>query len=135
MRALFVRSFPNQLSLTYLEGPNVKIYIRDSSKDLFYELENLRTHLNEIKDRTVLRIFELKETPEASQVMARSRQFILPNQQQYFYTPSQYDSLARGMWPENRLGRLNDVPRSNYGVIRRDQPLIRTNGSIRSSIR
>jgi hypothetical protein len=32
----------------------VKIYIHDSSKDIFYELENL----NEIKDRTILKLFE-----------------------------------------------------------------------------
>lgn len=42
VRALFVRSFPRQLSMNYLEGPNVKIYIHDSSKDMFYELEDVR---------------------------------------------------------------------------------------------
>lgn len=42
VRALFVRSFPRQLSMAYLEGPNVKIYIHDSSKDMFYELEDVR---------------------------------------------------------------------------------------------
>lgn len=42
VRALFVRSFPRQLTMQYLEGPNVKIYIHDSSKDMFYELEDVR---------------------------------------------------------------------------------------------
>lgn len=42
VRALFVRSFPRQLTMAYLEGPNVKIYIHDSSKDMFYELEDVR---------------------------------------------------------------------------------------------
>lgn len=42
VRALFVRSFPRQLSMAYLEGPNVKIYIHDSNKDMFYELEDVR---------------------------------------------------------------------------------------------
>ena len=32
----------------------VKIYIHDSGKDIFYELENLQ----EIKDRTILKLFE-----------------------------------------------------------------------------
>lgn len=41
VRALFVRSFPRQLTMQYLEGPNVKIYIHDSSKDMFYELEDV----------------------------------------------------------------------------------------------
>lgn len=37
-----MRSFPRQLSMAYLEGPNVKIYIHDASKDMFYELEDVR---------------------------------------------------------------------------------------------
>ncbi|KAL7038533.1 hypothetical protein ACKWTF_009600 [Chironomus riparius] len=61
VRALFVRSFPRQLSMAYLEGPNVKIYIHDSSKDMFYELEDVRSHLREIRDRSVLRLFESNE--------------------------------------------------------------------------
>lgn len=42
VRALFVRSFSRQLTMAYLEGPNVKIYIHDASKDMFYELEDVR---------------------------------------------------------------------------------------------
>lgn len=42
VKALFVRSFPKQLTMEYLDSPNVKIYIHDSSKDMFYELEDLR---------------------------------------------------------------------------------------------
>lgn len=42
VRALFVRSFPRQLTMAYLEGPNVKIYIHDANKDMFYELEDVR---------------------------------------------------------------------------------------------
>ncbi|XP_055591028.1 coiled-coil domain-containing protein AGAP005037 isoform X2 [Uranotaenia lowii] len=61
VRALFVRSFPRQLTMQYLEGPNVKIYIHDSSKDMFYELEDVRSHLREIRDRSVLRLFESNE--------------------------------------------------------------------------
>ena len=38
-----------------MEQPNVKIYIRDPIKDLFYELENL----DDINDRTVLKVFEV----------------------------------------------------------------------------
>lgn len=88
VRALFVRSFSRQLTMAYLEGPNVKIYIHDASKDMFYELEDvrfvifnrrldeqrfenlpyflfhicsLRSHLREIRDRSVLRLFESNE--------------------------------------------------------------------------
>ena len=54
VKALFVRSFGRALTMEYLDSPRVKIYIHDSSKDIFYELENL----NEIKDRTILKLFE-----------------------------------------------------------------------------
>lgn len=42
VRALFVRSFPKQLTMAYLGSPRVKIYIHDSNKDMFYELEDHR---------------------------------------------------------------------------------------------
>ena len=42
VRALFVRSFANQLNMEYLDSRNVRIYIHDSSKNMFYELEDLR---------------------------------------------------------------------------------------------
>lgn len=55
VRALFVRSFPRQLSMAYLEGPNVKIYIHDSSKDMFYELEDVRWVLLNLKRKHLKR--------------------------------------------------------------------------------
>ncbi|XP_011495092.1 PREDICTED: uncharacterized protein LOC105360018 [Ceratosolen solmsi marchali] len=58
VKALFVRSFPKQLTMEYLDSPHVKIYIHDSNKDMFYELEDLRSHLRDIRDRSVLRLFE-----------------------------------------------------------------------------
>ncbi|XP_068621324.1 coiled-coil domain-containing protein AGAP005037 isoform X4 [Battus philenor] len=58
VKALFVRSFPKQLTMQYMESPMVKIYIHDSSKDMFYELEDVRSHLRDIRDRSVLRLFE-----------------------------------------------------------------------------
>ena len=73
------RSFGRALTMEYMDSPRVKIYIHDrwqwfccwsdeqmigwmvktnpppgSSKDIFYELENL----SEIKDRTILKLFE-----------------------------------------------------------------------------
>ncbi|XP_057332756.1 coiled-coil domain-containing protein AGAP005037 isoform X2 [Microplitis mediator] len=58
VRALFVRSFPQQLSMEYLDSPDVKVYIHDSNKDMFYELEDHRSHLRDIRDRSVLRVIE-----------------------------------------------------------------------------
>lgn len=48
VKALFVRSFPKQLTMEYLDSPQVKIYIHDSSKDMFYELEDLRFVTNNL---------------------------------------------------------------------------------------
>ncbi|KAI5636994.1 actin interacting protein 3 domain-containing protein [Phthorimaea operculella] len=58
VKALFVRSFPKQLNMQYMDSPHVKIYIHDSNKDMFYELEDVRAHLRDIRDRSVLRLFE-----------------------------------------------------------------------------
>ncbi|XP_072931295.1 coiled-coil domain-containing protein AGAP005037 isoform X2 [Epargyreus clarus] len=58
VKALFVRSFSQQLTMAYMDSPRVKIYIHDSSKDMFYELEDMRAHLRDIRDRSVLRVLE-----------------------------------------------------------------------------
>ncbi|KAK3108044.1 hypothetical protein FSP39_000035 [Pinctada imbricata] len=54
VRAMFVRSFPGKLSMEYLESPRRKIYILDPVTNIYYQLEDLR----DIKDRTVLRLYE-----------------------------------------------------------------------------
>ena len=43
VRALFVRSFPEHLSMRWFEEhPMCRIYVKASSSDVFYELEDLR---------------------------------------------------------------------------------------------
>lgn len=55
VKALFVRSFPNQLNMDYFEDKNrVRIYVHDQTKDMFYELEDLK----DVKDRSILRVYE-----------------------------------------------------------------------------
>eukprot|EP00094_Tigriopus_californicus_P014015 TCALIF_13571-PA protein Name:"Similar to CG32809 Coiled-coil domain-containing protein CG32809 (Drosophila melanogaster)" AED:0.27 eAED:0.38 QI:0/0/0/0.66/1/1/3/0/1219 len=54
VKALFVRSFNKILTMDYMDSPRVKLYIHDGAKDIFYELEKL----NEIRDRTILKVFE-----------------------------------------------------------------------------
>lgn len=54
VRALFVRSFPEKLTLDYLSSPKRKIYILEPKTSIFYQLEDLR----DIKDRTVLKLVE-----------------------------------------------------------------------------
>nr|XP_022305715.1 coiled-coil domain-containing protein CG32809-like isoform X3 [Crassostrea virginica] len=54
VRALFVRSFPGKLTMEYLASPKLKIYILDTMTNIYYQLEDLQ----DIKDRTVLRLYE-----------------------------------------------------------------------------
>ncbi|XP_063241926.1 uncharacterized protein LOC134542024 isoform X5 [Bacillus rossius redtenbacheri] len=94
VKALFVRSFPKQLTMEYLDSPHVKIYIHDSSKDMFYELEDHRSHLRDIRDRSVLRLFEAADVnggvlPGAGVgVMAPS----MWDQDQSYFSEPEFDS-------------------------------------------
>ncbi|GIY10730.1 coiled-coil domain-containing protein AGAP005037 [Caerostris extrusa] len=75
VKALFVRSFPKQLTMEYLDSPHIRVYIHDPAKDMFYELEDLR----DIRDRSVLRIYEQEpngevySTWEGAQLLLRTR--------------------------------------------------------------
>ncbi|XP_064647505.1 uncharacterized protein LOC135500188 isoform X2 [Lineus longissimus] len=54
VKALFVRSFPKQLTFEYLNSTARKIYILDDKTGLYYELENV----GDVKDRSVLKVQE-----------------------------------------------------------------------------
>ncbi|XP_055532823.1 coiled-coil domain-containing protein AGAP005037-like isoform X2 [Wyeomyia smithii] len=101
VRALFVRSFPRQLTMHYLEGHNVKIYIHDASKDMFYELEDVRTHLREIRDRSVLRLFESNEVAapqtltgglEIPQPLSKTSSVAMWDSEQSYFSEPEFDS-------------------------------------------
>ncbi|XP_060854725.1 coiled-coil domain-containing protein AGAP005037 isoform X5 [Rhopalosiphum padi] len=90
VKALFVRSFPKQLTMEYMDSALVKIYIHDSSKDMFYELEDLRSHLNDIRDRSVLRLFESAEggpLPQGLTIAAPTW-----DQDQSYFSEPEFDS-------------------------------------------
>lgn len=42
VRALFVTAFPHQLTMKMLQSPNMAIYIKDTSRNVYYNLEDLR---------------------------------------------------------------------------------------------
>ncbi|KAM4623790.1 sickle tail protein isoform 2-T2 [Polymixia lowei] len=42
LRALFVSAFPHQLTMKMLESPNVAVYIKDTSRNVYYDLEDVR---------------------------------------------------------------------------------------------
>ncbi|XP_025093932.1 coiled-coil domain-containing protein AGAP005037-like isoform X3 [Pomacea canaliculata] len=54
VRAMFVRAFPEKLTMEFLDSPKRKIYILEAATNIFFQLEDLR----DIKDRTVLKIHE-----------------------------------------------------------------------------
>ncbi|XP_058153830.1 sickle tail protein homolog isoform X14 [Dasypus novemcinctus] len=53
IRALFVSAFPRQLTMKMLESPCVAIYIKDESRNVYYELTDVRT----IQDRSLLKVY------------------------------------------------------------------------------
>lgn len=42
LRALFVAAFPQQLTIKMLQSPNMAIYIKDNSRNVYYDLEDIR---------------------------------------------------------------------------------------------
>ncbi|XP_042285931.1 sickle tail protein homolog isoform X4 [Thunnus maccoyii] len=42
LRALFVTAFPQQLTMKMLQSPNMAIYIKDTSRNVYYDLEDIR---------------------------------------------------------------------------------------------
>uniref|UniRef100_A0A8D8LX71 Coiled-coil domain-containing protein CG32809 n=1 Tax=Cacopsylla melanoneura TaxID=428564 RepID=A0A8D8LX71_9HEMI len=92
VKALFVRSFSKQLTMEYLDSPNVKIYIHDSSKDMFYELEDLRSHLRDIRDRSVLRLFEATDVSGGTLGATLSIQQPTWDQDQSYFSEPEFDS-------------------------------------------
>ncbi|XP_030245827.1 coiled-coil domain-containing protein CG32809 isoform X3 [Drosophila navojoa] len=133
VRALFVRSFPRQLTMSYLEGPNVKIYIHDASKDMFYELEDVRSHLREIRDRSVLRLFESTEVAAPPQILPGGPGIPQPlpqapsswDQDQSYFSEPEFDSDFKhqhihkskiGKQPAPYyVGSSQTLPRGMYG--------------------
>ncbi|XP_067863225.1 sickle tail protein homolog isoform X3 [Heptranchias perlo] len=53
VHALFVRAFPQQLSMKTLESQNVAVYIKDETRNVYYELSDLRN----IQDRALLKVY------------------------------------------------------------------------------
>ncbi|RWS28505.1 coiled-coil domain-containing protein-like isoform X1 [Leptotrombidium deliense] len=85
VKALFVRSFPRQLTMDFLDSRLVRIYIHDPSKDMFYELEDLR----DIRDRSVLRIYE-QDVVNGAWIPVGSANGALPTHPQWIDDPSYF---------------------------------------------
>ncbi|CAF1128370.1 unnamed protein product [Adineta steineri] len=55
LKALFVRAFPQYLTMKQMDTENIRIYIRETEKDIFYQLDDV----NDVKDRSILKIVQL----------------------------------------------------------------------------
>ncbi|XP_069490775.1 SRC kinase signaling inhibitor 1 isoform X4 [Ambystoma mexicanum] len=53
LHALIVHMFPQKLTMGMLKSPNTAILIKDESRNVFYELEDVR----DIQDRSIIKIF------------------------------------------------------------------------------
>ncbi|KAL8596725.1 hypothetical protein ACOMHN_025775 [Nucella lapillus] len=70
VRALFVRAFPDKLSMEFLDSPKRKIYILEAATNIFFQLEDLR----DVQDRAVLKIHECdSEEPQRVRSQPESR--------------------------------------------------------------
>ncbi|XP_006817356.1 coiled-coil domain-containing protein CG32809-like, partial [Saccoglossus kowalevskii] len=88
VRALFVRAFPKLLSMPLIERTGKTIYIRDRITEIFYELQNLQ----EIRDRTVLRLVE--GTPSS---VTDSYSPVPSTPSRNYYSEPEFDDTARDM--------------------------------------
>ncbi|XP_060136815.1 sickle tail protein homolog isoform X9 [Zootoca vivipara] len=81
IRALFVSAFPQQLTMKMLESPSVAIYIKDESRNIYYELSDVRN----IQDRSFLKVYNkdpvhaFSHMPRAVNGDVRMQREIFPN--------------------------------------------------------
>ncbi|XP_035705394.1 coiled-coil domain-containing protein AGAP005037 isoform X5 [Folsomia candida] len=108
VKALFVRSFPRQLSMEYLDAMNVKIYIHDGSKDMFYELEDLR----DVRDRSVMRLVNGKDTWDQDQSYFSEPEFESEYQHQHIHK-TKGSKAPPYMTYSYPIGATNSLPRVN----------------------
>ncbi|XP_051542497.1 sickle tail protein-like isoform X3 [Myxocyprinus asiaticus] len=53
VRALFVSAFPHQLNMKMLESPSTAIYVKDETRNIYYELSDVRS----ITDHSCLKVY------------------------------------------------------------------------------
>jgi len=104
VRALFVRSFPDNLNMAYLESNHRKIYVLDQQTNLYYELEELK----DVKDRAVLKIYDTEPArSDGSRSPSRSPKSAHSSRTSYLSSGHESDSSVRSAPPG-----LTNMPRS-----------------------
>nr|XP_060638379.1 sickle tail protein homolog isoform X5 [Anolis sagrei ordinatus] len=89
IRALFVSAFPQQLTMKILESPSVAIYIKDESRNIYYELSDVRN----IQDRSFLKVYN-KDPAHAFNHMPRAVNGDIRMQRDIFSSSSRPGSAA-----------------------------------------
>ncbi|NWS52631.1 SKT protein, partial [Chunga burmeisteri] len=90
IRALFVSAFPQQLTMKMLESPGVAIYIKDESRNIYYELCDVRN----IQDRSLLKVYN-KDPAHAFNHTSRAVNGDIRMQREIAYTGRDGPSASR----------------------------------------
>ncbi|NXW82003.1 SKT protein, partial [Alopecoenas beccarii] len=90
IRALFVSAFPQQLTMKMLESPSVAIYIKDESRNIYYELCDVRN----IQDRSFLKVYN-KDPAHAFNHTSRAVNGDIRMQREIAYTGRDGSSASR----------------------------------------
>lgn len=114
IKALFVRSFTDKLTMQYLDEENsVKIYIKDPYKDLFYQLDDI----NEIKDRCVLKLVELNSPLTYSNTqIASSTSTVYSQQPQQSQVQDKFYAYSTVTPPATTITRAQSEPRQHNTI-------------------
>ncbi|XP_039236095.1 sickle tail protein homolog isoform X6 [Pipra filicauda] len=104
IRALFVSAFPQQLTMKMLESPSVAIYIKDESRNIYYELCDVRN----IQDRSFLKVYN-KDPAHAFNHTSRAVNGDIRMQREIAYTGRDGPSSSR---PGSATHPLHAMPSS-----------------------
>ncbi|NWS15458.1 SKT protein, partial [Pachyramphus minor] len=104
IRALFVSAFPQQLTMKMLESPSVAIYIKDESRNIYYELCDVRN----IQDRSFLKVYN-KDPAHAFNHTSRAVNGDVRMQREIAYTGRDGPSGSR---PGSAANPLHAMPSS-----------------------
>ncbi|XP_068027551.1 sickle tail protein homolog isoform X5 [Anomalospiza imberbis] len=104
IRALFVSAFPQQLTMKMLESPSVAIYIKDESRNIYYELCDVRN----IQDRSFLKVYN-KDPAHAFNHTSRAVNGDIRMQREIAYTGRDGQSGSR---PGSATHPLHAMPSS-----------------------
>ncbi|XP_059697662.1 sickle tail protein homolog isoform X10 [Haemorhous mexicanus] len=104
IRALFVSAFPQQLTMKMLESPSVAIYIKDESRNIYYELCDVRN----IQDRSFLKVYN-KDPAHAFNHTSRAVNGDIRMQREIAYTGRDGPSGSR---PGSATHPLHAMPSS-----------------------